>query len=243
MLDLDAVHFNNAGASPCPRLVSERVTKHMELEARVGGYEAEARCQDELEGVYSSAAELINADTPDEIALQESASMAWARVFYAVAQDLQPGDRILTCMVEYGANYVSMLQASKRTGAHIEVVPSNSWGEVDVGELDKMIRAGGVKLVSITHVPTNGGVVNPAEEGGEGGRGEEKQQGGLSITSDCYYPLVLHFSGWDRLSCSGGRNQGRAEASSSILQAKSMLQSNWECWFPEAHTQWWRSHS
>lgn len=41
---------------------------------------------------------------------QESASMAWARAFYALAQDLSPGDRIITGMVEYGANYVAMLQ-------------------------------------------------------------------------------------------------------------------------------------
>lgn len=42
---------------------------------------------------------------------QESASMAWARGFYALAQGLSPGDRIITSMVEYGANYVAMLQA------------------------------------------------------------------------------------------------------------------------------------
>lgn len=38
--------------------------------------------------------------------------MAWARAFYALAQGLKPGDRILTGMVEYGANYVAMLQVS-----------------------------------------------------------------------------------------------------------------------------------
>ena len=36
--------------------------------------------------------------------------MAWARAFYALAQGLSPGDRIVTGMVEYGANYVAMLQ-------------------------------------------------------------------------------------------------------------------------------------
>ena len=36
--------------------------------------------------------------------------MAWARAFYALAQQLKPGDRILTGIVEYGANYVAMLQ-------------------------------------------------------------------------------------------------------------------------------------
>lgn len=38
--------------------------------------------------------------------------MAWAKAFYAFAQGLKPGDRILTGVIEYGANYVAMLQVS-----------------------------------------------------------------------------------------------------------------------------------
>lgn len=70
MLDASGtVQLNNAGDSPMPRVVLERITKHLEAEATVGGYEAAARCEQELEQVYESAAELINAH-PDEIALQ-----------------------------------------------------------------------------------------------------------------------------------------------------------------------------
>lgn len=64
-----ATHFNAAGDSPMPRPVLERVTRHMEAEASLGGYEAAALCDEELESVYESAARLINAE-PDEIALQ-----------------------------------------------------------------------------------------------------------------------------------------------------------------------------
>ena len=64
-----AVHFNSAGDSPMPRPVLERVTRHMEMEASLGGYEAEAMCDKELESVYESAARLINAES-NEIALQ-----------------------------------------------------------------------------------------------------------------------------------------------------------------------------
>ncbi|CAM9668653.1 unnamed protein product [Scytosiphon promiscuus] len=159
-------HFNSAGDSPMPRQVLDRVTRHMEVEATLGGYEAAANVQEELEAVYDSAAELINAK-PEEIALQESASMAWARGFYALAQGLSPGDRIITSMVEYGANYVAMLQACKRTGAVVEVIPSIESGELDVAALEEMLAGGGVKAVAITHIPTNGGVVNPAKEVGE----------------------------------------------------------------------------
>lgn len=53
----------------------------------------------------------------------------------------------------------------KRTGAVIEVIPSDEAGELDLDALENMLAVGGVKAVAITHVPTNGGVVNPAHEG------------------------------------------------------------------------------
>lgn len=70
MLDASGtLQFNNAGDSPMPRAVLERVTSYLEMEATIGGYEAAARCGEELQEVYDSAARLINA-SPDEIALQ-----------------------------------------------------------------------------------------------------------------------------------------------------------------------------
>lgn len=62
-------HFNSAGDSAMPLQVLERVKAHMQMEATLGGYEAATIAQEELEAVYSSAAQLINAK-PEEIALQ-----------------------------------------------------------------------------------------------------------------------------------------------------------------------------
>lgn len=47
----------------------------------------------------------------------------------------------------------------------LEVIPSDGAGEIDLKALESMLTAGGVKAVAITHVPSNGGVVNPAQEG------------------------------------------------------------------------------
>lgn len=66
---IPVAHFNSAGDSPMPSAVFHRVTQHMQMEATLGGYEAAANVQEELETVYESAAQLINAK-PDEIALQ-----------------------------------------------------------------------------------------------------------------------------------------------------------------------------
>jgi selenocysteine lyase/cysteine desulfurase len=89
----------------------------------------------------------------------ENATVAWQMAFYALP--LREGDRILTAEAEYAANYVAFLQVAKRTGATIDVVPSDASGELDLQALDRMIDAH-VKLIAITWVPTNGGLVNPA---------------------------------------------------------------------------------
>ncbi|MDQ7246971.1 aminotransferase class V-fold PLP-dependent enzyme [Dongia sedimenti] len=156
----EVAHFNNAGSSLPPLPVLNAVIDHLKLEARIGGYEAANQESDRLEAVYSSIAKLINAH-PDEIALVENATRGWDMAFYALK--FQPGDRILTGIAEYASNVISYLQIAQKTGAVVEAVPNDDSGQVSVPDLEKMIDKR-VKLLSFTHVPTNGGLVNPAAE-------------------------------------------------------------------------------
>ena len=193
------IHFNNAGASLVPECVLETVIEHLRLEARMGGYEAANARAAELEAVYSSAAKLINA-RPDEIALVEHATRAWDSAFYAVP--LGPGDRILTSVVEYAANFVAFLQVSKRTGALVDVVSSDDTGAIDVSALRDSIDDR-VKLIALTHVPTNGGLVNPAAEVGRVAR----EAGILYLLDACQsvgqMPIDVETIGCDMLSATG----------------------------------------
>jgi cysteine desulfurase / selenocysteine lyase len=156
-------YLHNAGAALMPAPVVETMKRHIDLESEIGGYAAADRESDRLEAVYGSVARLLNA-APDEIALMENATVAWQMAFYALP--LRAGDRILTAEAEYAANYVAFLQVAKRTGAIIEIVPSNASGELDIHALERMIDER-VKLIAITWVPTNGGLVNPAEAVGK----------------------------------------------------------------------------
>jgi selenocysteine lyase/cysteine desulfurase len=154
----NVIHFNNAGASLQPQPVLDAVLRHLALEAEIGGYEAADRAEAALEGVYRSLARLINA-APEEIALVENATRAWDMAFYGVR--LGPGDRILTASAEYASNVIAFLQIARRTGAEIAVVPNDEAGALSVEALERMIDSR-VKLIAVTHVPTNGGLVNPA---------------------------------------------------------------------------------
>ena len=157
------IHFNNAGAALMPTPVIEAVKTYVDLEAAIGGYEAAAQETARLDDVYVSVARLIGA-RPTEIALMENATAAWDMAFYALPQG--PGDRVLTAEAEYAANYVAYLQVARRRGIVVEIIPSDDDGVLDPVALEQMIDER-VKLIAITWLPTNGGLINPAADVGQ----------------------------------------------------------------------------
>ena len=152
------IHLNNAGSSLSSTPVYEAVIEHLNLEMKIGGYEAHVRAKAAFERTYDAIAELINCDR-SEIAIVENATAGWMMAFHGL--NLNPGDIILTAEAEYASNVITYLQAAKNKGVVIEVVPSDAHGQIDISALEEKITDK-VKLISISHIPTNGGLINPA---------------------------------------------------------------------------------
>ncbi|MGW0017326.1 aminotransferase class V-fold PLP-dependent enzyme [Rhodococcus sp. NPDC003382] len=156
----DRVFLDSAGSSLPPTPVLDTVVAHLRREAEVGGYVAANERLDALDAVKTSIGRLLDVD-PTSVALTDSASRSWTSFFYAVP--LQPGDRILISRVEYAANAVAALQRARATGATVKQIPSGPDGRIDVDALTAMLDER-VKLVSLVHAPTNGGLINPVRE-------------------------------------------------------------------------------
>lgn len=199
----DRIHLNNAGAALMPTPVIASVHGHIDLEARIGGYEAEAEASDKLSGVYASLAQLIGAQA-GEIALMENATHSWEVAFHAAVLGLRlgPGDVILTGMAEYCSNHIAMIQLSRRHGFELKAIPDDGDGQISLEALESLISPA-VKLITLVHVPTNGGLVNPAEEVGRLARAA-----GIPFFIDCaqsagQIPLDVDTIGCDVLVSTG----------------------------------------
>ena len=162
----NVVHLNNAGSSLMPQPVIDTIRRYLDHEIGYGGYETQRTFRNELDHVYTTLAELINAGSR-EIAISDSATRAWDMALYSLP--LEAGDRILTTTTEYVSNWAAYLQLRDTKGIIVDVVPNTETGELDVAVLESMIDDT-VKLITLNHVPTNSGVVNPARDVGRGAR-------------------------------------------------------------------------
>ncbi|WP_017906119.1 aminotransferase class V-fold PLP-dependent enzyme [Pseudomonas asplenii] len=157
------IHFNHAGASLPSQATLKAMTAQLQLEAEAGPMEAGiqgARLEDEAR---QAAAELLNT-TPRSIAFASSGSAAWGQAFAALGP-WRAGERILVGRHEWAGNLASMAAAVK-AGARLEVIPCDETGAVSVSSLEQMIDAR-VRLIALTWLPANGGLINPAEAIGQ----------------------------------------------------------------------------
>ena len=232
------LHFNNAGSSLPPAPVLDAQLAHLRLEAEIGGYEAADRAAPVVDRAYSAVAALLNAQ-PDEIAVVENATRAFDMAFYAFP--FRKGDRILTSVVEYASNYLAFLQVARRTGAVVEPIASEADGTISLPALRaSLARDDRARLVALTHVPTNGGLVNPAAEVGQACR-EAKVPFLLDACQSAgQMPLDVEVLGCDVLSATA-RKFLRGPRGVGFLYVRRSLLESLEPPFVDLHAATWTS--
>jgi cysteine desulfurase/selenocysteine lyase len=192
-------HLNNAGSALPPQQVTDTVVAHLHRESEIGGYEAAAEATERTEAVYASIARLLGAAS-HEIAVTENATRAWDMAVYGFP--FQPGDRVLTARAEYASNAIALLHLARRHQIELVLIDDDAHGQIDLDHLEAELERGAA-LVSLTHVPTNGGLVNPAAEVGARCR----THGAFFMLDACQaagqLPLDVTELGCDALSATG----------------------------------------
>ncbi len=164
------VHLNNAGASLTPRPVRQAIRAHLDLEDEIGGYEAaDARMEATAQAV-DDVAQLVGARRRN-IALVQSSTAGFALALATF--DFAPGDLIVTSRADYASNQIMYLSLARRLGAEIIRAPDLAEGGVDPAAVRDLIRRRRPKLVAITWVPTNSGLVQAVAEVGDACRAAE----------------------------------------------------------------------
>lgn len=154
-------HFNAAGAALPTHAVVAAVVDHLRLEEQKGGYEAAAERRADLDAVYASAAELVGAATA-EIALFDSASTGLRILLDA----LRPaaGQRIIASSSTYVSHALHLMSLARERGIDLVIAPYDEHRRVDVPALEALLSDGVPSIVTVAHVPTSSGLVEPAAQ-------------------------------------------------------------------------------
>ena len=226
MIDLETVraetpgcdnilHFNNAGCALSPHPVIDSVISHLQLEQRIGGYEAASQAEKEVANFYTQLAQLLNCES-SEIAFMESATRAWQSALLSL--DLKVGDEIITAGNEYVGNYLSLLALARHRGIRLQTLALGADGLIKAEELENQLSTK-TRAIVVTHIASQRGDIQDIKAIAEIARSE-----GICLLVDAcqsvgQLPLDLQEIKCDFL-CGTGRKYLRGPRGTGFLFAR-----------------------
>lgn len=217
----EKIHFNNAGASLTPSSVVEAQKQYLDLESVTGGYEASDMQTSEIKKFYETMGRLTNSSAKN-IAFTSSATNSFARALSCIP--FEKGDSILIANEDYISNQLAFLSLQQRLGIRLLRAESLPEGGVDLDSMKRLMDQHHPRLVSISHIPTNSGLIQPVEAAGK----LCKERNILYLVDGCQsigqMPIdvsMIHcdfFTGTFRKFLRGPRGTGFLYVSDNILQ-------------------------
>jgi selenocysteine lyase/cysteine desulfurase len=158
------IHFNNAGAGLMPRSVLDTMVGHLNREANFGAYESADDAEAAATDAYAHIAKMLGAE-PRNIAVVENSTVAFFQALSAF--DFKPGDVIVTTRNDYISNQLAYLSLARRYGVEVRRAADLASGGADPQSVKELLRDAHVRLVAVTWVPTNSGLMQPVAAIGE----------------------------------------------------------------------------
>jgi len=147
-----------------PKYVLSTITSHLQREFLLGGYEAEAEVADSVRDVYAAVAGLLGS-APANVAIVENATVAFFQALSCF--DFQPGDVVVTTRNDYISNQLAYLSLARRRGVVVQRAADLASGGADPDSLRELLRNPRARLLAVTWIPTNSGLIQPVEAFGE----------------------------------------------------------------------------
>ena len=154
------IHLNNASAGLMPRPVLDAIVQHLNREANVGGYESADDAGVAVAEAYAQVSKILNAQ-PRNVAIVENSTVAFFQALSAF--DFKPGDIIVTTRNDYISNQLAYLSLARRHGLEVRRAEDLASGGADPQSVEELLRDPHVRLLAVTWVPTNSGLMQPVE--------------------------------------------------------------------------------
>lgn len=154
------IFLNNAGSSLMPRQVVDAMMDYLKQEEQFGGYEVANKNIELLESFYDETAKLINCKSSN-IAFATSATDAYTKALSSIV--FKEGDVIITTIDDYISNQITFISLQKKLKLKIIRAKNLSDHELDLEDLEELITKYNPKLVAVTHIPTNSGLIQDVE--------------------------------------------------------------------------------
>ncbi|KAA0130126.1 aminotransferase class V-fold PLP-dependent enzyme [Chryseobacterium sp. SN22] len=158
------IFLNNAGSSLMPDIVTDAIVDYLKLEELSGGYYVANVNADVLDEFYDETAKLINAK-PFNMAFATSATEAYAKALSSIV--FKADDVIITTADDYISNQITFISLQKKVGVKVVRMKNLPDNELDLEDLEHLIREYQPKLVAVTHIPTNSGLIQNVEAVGK----------------------------------------------------------------------------
>jgi selenocysteine lyase/cysteine desulfurase len=153
-------HLNNAGAALMPAPVLDAIQRHLVLESETGGYEAADRRAAEVASAYDALGGIVGAPARN-VAIVGSATAAFVQAMSSF--DFAPGDAIVTTRCDYTSYQITFLALAKRLGVRVLHADDLPEGGVDPASVRALLQRIRCRLVHVSWVPTNSGLVQDVE--------------------------------------------------------------------------------
>ncbi len=161
------IYLDNAATAQKPLAVLDAMRHfylHDNANPHRGMHILAERATAALEDARASVTSFLHARHPREIVFTKNATEGINIVANGLGKKWTKGDAVVVSVLEHHSNVVPWLQLKEARGIDVEWIDVDEEGKLDLSSLDRLLKKGNVRLVSVTALSNVFGIRPPLEE-------------------------------------------------------------------------------